>query len=998
MALAFESAERDTKYIQPDGNIHLVKKPQYRQGSKAQVPHLEQNLKLEGKLECRRCGGAHLTTRCFKKEWICFVCKKPGHLANKCRFKLSMKGNNVKNVEQEKEVNCDNFDSSNIVSQLKVKYKEVFSKDRSSHILNFKAKLKLRDGATPTFHKAYSIPYSKKQEVEAELLNLVKSGIIKKVTHSDWASPIVIVEKSNKNIRVCVDYKVTLNKQLDTDHYPLPLPEDIFSELAGATCFCVLDLSGAYQQLLLDDKSQEYMTINTHLGLFRPTRLQFGVSSGPSVFQSVMDQILQNVSNVRVFIDDIIISGNSSQDCQKNLENVLQRFKQYNVRVNLEKCQFFCKEIKFLGHIISSQGIRPLPDKIEAIAKAPPPGSITQLQAYLGLLNYYGKFLPRLADHLAPLHNLLRKDVPFCWTETCNKSFELSKKLVLEHGLLVHYDCMKDLYVTADASQYGIGAVLSHKIEKEPICFASATLNNAQKNYSQVEKEALAIIFAVQKFHKYLYGRKFILVTDHQPLKFIFDPQKKIPVTANSRLQRWALILSGYIYEITYRKGSLLGNADALSRLPLPEKVDVCGSINYFNFVNEVPLSYQEIAKYTQKDPILSKVYEYVMTGWPNYMSDECLKPYFSKRAELVTEQKCVLWGGRVIIPEQLRSKVLGMFHESHQGIVQTKMLVRGYCWWPNYNNEIETEISKCDICQSTRNFTKSIEPVSWKKCENNFERVHIDFFMKDTTTYLLIVDSRSKWLDVHIMLGTSASQVIEKLCRTFAIIGIPAEIVSDNGPPFTSIEFLNFLKSNGCIPLKSPPYHPESNGMAERTVQTIKQALSKLILQKRGLSKEVLLQNFLFTYRNAPNSTGMSPNEIIFKYKPRTRFELMKPSNILSKRIVQSANNLMAQVMFKVGDSVWCKNLKEGKGWSKAFIVQCLSPVRYIISVNGVQKHYHVSDLRNCSTVVTNKNSQDFEDNCKETPVYTPVTLSPIDTNSSLNKDIEIDRRFYQK
>ncbi|CAB3259806.1 unnamed protein product, partial [Arctia plantaginis] len=176
-------------------------------------------------------------------------------------------------------VNVDNFDSSNIVSQLKVKYKEVFSKDRSSHILNFKAKLKLKDGATPTFHKAYSIPYSKKQEVEDELLNLVKSGKIKKVAHSDWASPIVIVEKSNKNIRVCVDYKVTLHKQLDTDHYLLPLPEDIFSELALANCFCVLDLSGAYQQLLLDDKSQEYMTINTHLGLFRPTRLQFGTNN-----------------------------------------------------------------------------------------------------------------------------------------------------------------------------------------------------------------------------------------------------------------------------------------------------------------------------------------------------------------------------------------------------------------------------------------------------------------------------------------------------------------------------------------------------------------------------------------------------------------------------------------------------------------------------------------------------------------------------------------------
>lgn len=864
-------------------------------------------------------------------------------------------------------------DKNKLIESVKNKYKCVFSKDRSSHIVNMQATLKLRDGATPIFHRAYSIPYAKKKEVENEILNLEKAGIIQRVTHSDWASPIVVVQKNDKKIRVCVDYKVTLNKMLDTDHYPLPLPEDIFAELAGAKVFCVLDLSGAYQQLLLDEKSQEYMTINTHLGLFRPTRLQFGISSGPSVFQCVMDQILQGLNNVKAYIDDLIITGTNLEDCHKNLENVLEKLKQYSVKVNLDKCQFFCSEIKFLGHLVCEEGIKPLPEKVEAIEKAPEPTSITQLQAYLGLLNYYGKFLPRLSDTLAPLHALLRKNVPFKWTKECHKAFVASRKLITDCNLLVHYDCNKEVFVTTDASQYGLGVVLSHQINSEPICFASATLTDAQKNYSQVEKEALGIIFAVQKFHKFLYGRKFVLVTDHQPLKFIFDPLKKIPITANARLQRWALILSGYQYVINYRKGTLLGNADALSRLPLPEKANVADCINYFNFTNDVLLDFQEIAKYTQKDVALSKVYDYVLSGWPSSVNDECMKPYFNKRAELGTEQKCILWGNRVIIPTKLRDKVLGLFHESHQGIVQSKMLMRGYCWWPNMNEDVERVVAGCNICQSTRNFTNASPPVSWKKCDNIFERVHVDFFMKDSVTYLLIVDSTSKWLDVHIMNGTSASQVIEKLCKTFAIIGIPVYLVSDNGPPFSSEQFVQFLKNNGCVPLKSPPYHPESNGMAERTVQTVKQALNRLLVEHESRpSKELLLQNFLFTYRNSPNSTGMSPNEIVFKHKPRTRFELIKPSNTLSKKVVKN-NNLDKIFTFKEGQQVWSKNLKEGKGWTKATIVKILSPVRYVINSNGIQKFYHVSDLRPCIEL-----PQIPVENGSSAEVTPPVIITP--------------------
>lgn len=832
-------------------------------------------------------------------------------------------------------------DRLSLINEIQTNYKDVFKKDRSSHIKNMQAKLKLKDGAIPIFHKAYSIPYAMKEEVERELLNLEKSGIIKRVQHSEWASPIVLAKRNDRKIRVCVDYKVTVNKMLDIEHYPLPLPEDIFNELSGAGNFCVLDLSGAYQQLLLDEHSREYLTINTHLGLFQPTRLQFGISSGPSVFQYVMDQILKGIKNVKCFIDDLVIHGTTRTECYENVKKVLDRLREYNVRVNLEKCQFFCDEIKFLGHLVGKDGIKPMPEKIHAIINAPTPKSISQLQSFLGLINYYGKFIPRLSEKLAPLYNLL-KNKRFEWSEECNNAFQNSKNLITNDKLLVHYDSSKEIYVTTDASNYGVGAVLSHKIDGEPIYFASSTLNDAQRNYSQVEKEALAIIFAVQRFHKFLYGRKFILVTDHQPLKFIFDPLKKIPVTANARLQRWALLLSGYQYVISYRKGKLLGNADALSRLPLPELADVTDCINYFNFSEDnCHLDSEQIALATQEDSLLSQVYKYVEQGWPNYVKDKNLKSFFNKRSELTIEQQCILWGSRVIVPLKLREKYLNCFHQSHNGIVQTKMLIRNYCWWPGINEDIERLIAQCDTCQASRNYTNSCPTYPWTKTNYNFERIHIDFFMKNNITYLLIVDSHSKWIDIHIMNGTSASQVIEKLCKTFAIIGLPTELVSDNGPPFTSHEFIHFLKSNGIRVLKSPPYHPQSNGVAERMVQTVKNGLSRLEGSMSGITKELKLQNFLFMYRNIPNCTGMSPNEIIFKYKPKIPFDLMKP-----QKDVKTNESIGSR--YQVGEMVWCKSFDK-KMWVKGVVSKCLSPVRYLVIVNGIEKCYHGSSLRKC-------------------------------------------------
>ncbi|XP_041982842.1 uncharacterized protein K02A2.6-like [Aricia agestis] len=307
-------------------------------------------------------------------------------------------------------------------------------------------------------------------------------------------------------------------------------------------------------------------------------------------------------------------------------------------------------------------------------------------------------------------------------------------------------------------------------------------------------------------------------------------------------------------------------------------------------------------------------------------------------------------------------------------------MFMREYCWWPGLGLDIEKIIASCDICQATRNFTNSSSLTPWKKTENNFERVHVDFFYIKSVTYLLIIDSRSRWLDVHIMQGTTALHVITKLCKTFAFIGVPAQLVSDNGPPFSSVEFVNFLIANGCEAVKTPPYHPQSNGTAERMVQTIKKCLVRLENENPKLCREIILQNFLFTYRNSPNVTGMSPNEILFKQRPRTRFDLMKPNNIISKKSCKKGVKTI--ITFKEGEKVWCKELSRGKGWVKGVILKQLSTVRYIVSVEGVDKYYHVSSLRPYVDYMVD--SQPDIKSVPESKTRTPENEPPVQTQTN--------------
>ena len=422
----------------------------------------------------------------------------------------------------------------------------------AGNIIGFEAEIRIREDAVPIFHRPRPVPYALREVVEAELDRLEASQVITKVEHSKWASPIVVVPKKDSGkVRLCGDYKVSVNKVVEDEPYPFPTTEDLFSNIAGGT------VSNAYQQLPLSEKSKELLTVNTHRGLYQYQTLTFGVSTAPAIFQKVMDQILSGMSGVCCKLDDILIGGASEAEHHQRLEEVLQRLETHGIKLRSEKCQLGVSKLEYLGHVIDKDGLHPTQEKVEAILEAKVPENVSELRSYLGMVNYYSHFLPNLATTYAPLYELLRKDVPWKWSAGCQKAAEAVKQHLCSEKLLVHYDGKKAISIACDASPYGIGAVISHTMEdgtERPIAYASRTLTDAEKGYAQLEKEALAIVFGVRKFHKYLYGHKFTLITDHKPLTVIFGPKTGVPTLAALRLQRWSLILMAYQYDIKYRK------------------------------------------------------------------------------------------------------------------------------------------------------------------------------------------------------------------------------------------------------------------------------------------------------------------------------------------------------------------------------------------------------------------------------------------------------------
>ncbi|KFD67385.1 hypothetical protein M514_20421 [Trichuris suis] len=574
-----------------------------------------------------------------------------------------------------------------------------------------KASLCLKPDAKPVFRPKRPIPYAATAAIDAELDRLEDLGVISKVSHSNWAAPIVVVKKANGSFRICADFSTGLNSMLELHKYPLPTPDDLFTVLNGGRLFSKLDFADAYLQVEVEDDSKELLTVNTHRGLYRYNRLPFGVKSAPGIFQQIMDTMIAGLSGAVAYLDDVLVVGRTVEEHNRNLDAVLNRIMDFGFKIRREKCQFGLEEVKYLGFIVDKHGRRPDPDKIAAIQRMPPPHDMQSLRSFLGLLSYYGAFVRQMRDLRAPLDSLLKKETAFVWSPLRQVSFDKAKRTLQSNLLLTHFDPAVDVVVAADASNNGLGAVIFHRFPdrtEKPIAHASRSLLPAEKNYSQIEKEALALVFAVRKFHRMLHGRRFTLLTDHQPSLDIFGTKKGIPLYTANRLQRWATTLLGYDFGLEYRSTSNFGNADALSRLIATQSrgeedvviASVDGEIQrvLVDAVQSLPVTSRMIREETAKDPWLQKVIRCLSRGWPKVRAPR-LEPFYNRRQSLSITDGCLLFADRVVVPERLQGTVTTQLHSDHPGIVRMKALARSVVYWPGLDRQIEDIVRGCAAC-----------------------------------------------------------------------------------------------------------------------------------------------------------------------------------------------------------------------------------------------------------------------------------------------------------
>ena len=433
----------------------------------------------------------------------------------------------------------------------------------------FMHKVKISESASPVRQKLRRLPFAVRSAVSDELNKLLSSGVIERIDASPWVSPIVVTQKKTGGIRMCVDLREP-NKAIVVDSHPLPHMDELLATLAGSILFSTIDLESAYHQLPLHPDSRDLTAFITHEGLFRFCRVPYGLASAPAAFQKMMSVVLQGVPNVQNYLDDIICFGSTQLQHDAALQEVLQRLKKAGLRINEKKCQYRQPSLRFLGHIVTAQGIEPDTDHVKAITQAPPPKDAATLRSLLGMLSWYNKFLPNYATVVEPLRACLRSDTEYKWTAEADKCFGEVKQLLLDSSALALYDPALPSIVSSDASDYGIGAVFTqihpNNIERT-VAFASRTLTQTERKYATVEKEALACVWAVEKWRTYLWGHRFTLRTDHQALTTLLST--KGADRAGMRIARWSARLLCFNYDVIYRAGTQNQTADCLSRLPL---------------------------------------------------------------------------------------------------------------------------------------------------------------------------------------------------------------------------------------------------------------------------------------------------------------------------------------------------------------------------------------------------------------------------------------------
>lgn len=550
----------------------------------------------------------------------------------------------------------------------------------------------------------------------------------------------------------------------------------------------------------------------------------FGVCSAPELFQKVMETIVAGLEGVIVYLDDLIVFGRSEPEHARRLRALLDRLEEYGILLNSTKCKFNVSKLDVLGHELSANGIRPTESRVKAIEQFRAPSNIGELRSFLGLVTYVGRFIPNLASKTDPLRGLLRGGTPFVWNNVHQIAFESIKTAIASVGFLGFFDPRDTSFLIVDASPTGLGAVLLQENDREGkriIAFASKALTDLERKYFQTEREALALVWAIEKFRLYLLGTTFKLITDCKPLDFLFSQRSK----PCPRIERWVLRVQSYRFDVIYEPGAT-NLADALSRLAVcrPEPFDEENEAYIKTVVSAtIPkaITVEEIGMHTKNDTVLQELVA-VLEGaqWTEAM--KVFKPF---EAELYRSGNLLMRGDRLIVPEALRSRVLELAHESHPGIVSMKRRLRQKVWWPGVDKEVEKLVKSCKACTIVAALDPPEPLQSTRMPERPWVDLAADFVgpLPSGENLLVIVDYFTRFIEVIVMKQITASLTVKAFHETFCRFGMPKTLRTDNGPQFKSNEFKTFCEQFGIEIRKTTPYWPQANGEVERVNGMIK-------------------------------------------------------------------------------------------------------------------------------------------------------------------------------